>query len=120
VKKFKIIGLKPDSYVKLQTVTVFTLQITGFWDVTACSLVELHRPFRRACCSSKYPDAGSGRVLRNVPTLTLQYTESRHRKRQSLNSLEFIWHNKSMCCAYLNTNSENMWVVGVKLHKFSH
>lgn len=34
-----------------------------FWDVAACSLVEVYGRFRNVCCLHLHPDGGSGKHL---------------------------------------------------------
>jgi hypothetical protein len=37
-------------YVRFQVLTAASVKMTVFWDVTLCSLVEVYRRFRAACC----------------------------------------------------------------------
>jgi hypothetical protein len=36
--------------MEFQVLTVVSMKITVFWDVAPCSLVEVYRYFRGACC----------------------------------------------------------------------
>jgi hypothetical protein len=37
-------------FVRFQVLTAASMKVTVFWDVTPCSLVEVYRRFRGACC----------------------------------------------------------------------
>jgi hypothetical protein len=45
--------------VRFQVLMVVSMKITVFWDVALCSLVEVYKHFRDACC----PDDGGNKHL---------------------------------------------------------
>jgi hypothetical protein len=42
--------------VRFQVLTAASMKMTVFWDVTLCSLVEVYRRFRGACCLNHQGD----------------------------------------------------------------
>jgi hypothetical protein len=52
-----------------QVFTVASMNVTTFWDVMTCRLVEIDRRFRGAYCLHHRPDDGSSNHLSNVGQL---------------------------------------------------
>jgi hypothetical protein len=82
-------------YVKFQVVTAASIKMT-LLVVAPCSLVEVLRPFRGACCliirammdHGNRPDGGGGKNLLNVGKLLQEYT-AQHPRRQLSSSYIF-------------------------------
>jgi hypothetical protein len=66
-----------------------------FWVVASCSLVELYRRFRGACCLHR-PDDGGSKYIRNVGKLLPDYTAQQSRKQPSLTLGGIVYREKKL------------------------
>jgi hypothetical protein len=52
--------------VRFQVVTVMNMNMTVFWDAAACSMVDVNRRFRDACCFHQQGDRSSVNVYQTA------------------------------------------------------
>jgi hypothetical protein len=69
--------------VRFQVLTAASMKFRVFWDVLLCSLTDVDRRFRGACCLHHYrPDDGGDTYLSNIDLLLLHY-KTLYRRRLS-------------------------------------